>query len=78
MHSTKELELHAEAVKVTWCGCARCCAMGPRFMKLVNDQRELTVELSSHCCDSHADYETVSYEKQRFAGRSTARIQTLR
>jgi len=60
MHSSKELELHREAGKVTWCGCEACCAVGPRFMTLVRNHHEYTVALSPHCCEAHIDDEELS------------------
>jgi hypothetical protein len=49
MHSLKTLEIKDEAVKITWCACAVCSAVGPRFMTLIRNH-EYTVELDTHCC----------------------------
>jgi hypothetical protein len=60
MHSSNGLELQDEAIKITWCTCELCSAVGPRSMTLVKNQHEYRLELSSQCCGPTPDDELVS------------------
>lgn len=51
MHSLKEFSVKDEAVTITWCACALCSALGPRFVTLVRNHHEFTVDLNTQCCD---------------------------
>ncbi len=50
MHPQRDMEFEAEAVKVTWCACERCNAIGPRQMTVVRNRREYSVTLRFECC----------------------------
>jgi hypothetical protein len=58
-----------DTVTLTWCACELCNSVGPRFMTLVKNHREYTVELSSRCCNPGVEYTLVSGEQQRAAPR---------
>jgi hypothetical protein len=76
MHSSREL--HDDAVTLTWCACELCNSVGPRFMTLVKNHREYTVELSSHCCNPGIEAELVSGEAQYCSARPTLQQQIRR
>jgi hypothetical protein len=78
MHSSNELELKDEAVKLTWCACELCNAVGPRFMTLVKNHHEYTVELSSQCCDLAVEDELVSSEARYLGNHPPLRNQIRR
>jgi hypothetical protein len=78
MHSSKELEFHDEAVKITWCACELCSAVAPRFMTLVKNHCEYTVELSPQCCDLSVEDEFVSGEARHLRNRPPLRNQIRR
>ncbi len=50
MHPHENAEFEAQAVKVTWCACERCNAVGPRQMTVVKNKREYSVTLQFECC----------------------------
>jgi hypothetical protein len=50
MRSRNNMELEIEAITVTWCACPHCAAMGPRFITLVRNDREVITRLRSECC----------------------------
>jgi hypothetical protein len=50
VYQPRALELPSVAIKVTWCACARCLALGPRWMTLNKGGHETTVALSGECC----------------------------
>jgi hypothetical protein len=54
MYHPKQKELLDSAVKITWCMCARCLAVGPRTMTLNRNGHEYTVSLHTECCDISA------------------------
>jgi hypothetical protein len=60
MHSRKGLELQAAAVRITWCTCELCSAVGPRSMTLVKNRHEYQLELDSRCCKPAMGDELVS------------------
>jgi hypothetical protein len=64
MHSPTEMELHDEAVKVTWCACESCCSVGPRAMTIVRHHHEYPVHLNSDCCSLGLEDEIVSGEAE--------------
>jgi hypothetical protein len=76
MHSSREL--HDEAVTLTWCTCELCSSVGPRFMTLVKNHHEYTVELNSHCCSLGEEDELVSGDKSRASARQYPRNQIRR
>jgi hypothetical protein len=78
MHSSKELELHSDAVKITWCSCEICNATGPRSMTLVKNHHEYTVELSSNCWKPGLEDEIVSGEALYVGGHLPLRNQMPR
>jgi hypothetical protein len=78
MHSSKELDLHDEAVKLTWCACELCNAVGPRYMTLVKNHHEYTVDLSSQCCKPGVEDQLVSGEAHHFNGHPPLRNQIPR
>jgi hypothetical protein len=55
MHSLKAMNLRGEAVKVTWCACERCLALGPHTMTLVRNGRAREVALRTDCCGTALD-----------------------
>ena len=65
MQSSKELELHDEAVKVTWCSCETCRAMEPRAMTIVRHHHEYSLPLSSECRHLELEEAIVSGETER-------------
>jgi hypothetical protein len=73
MHASKELELDAEAVKITWCGCEVCNAVGPRYMTVVRNRHEYTVQLNDHCRGSDPEEVLVHGEEQCMVGRHPLR-----
>jgi hypothetical protein len=75
MHTSKELGLHDEAVKVTWCACEICNATGPRSLTLVRNHHEYTFELNSRCCDAEHEDQLVSGETHRTNGHPSLRNQ---
>ena len=50
MHFSKAMDLRDGAVKVTWCACERCLAVGPRTMTMVRNGRAREVSLRTDCC----------------------------
>jgi len=50
MQSRKEMELEVDTVRVTWCVCERCAALGPRLITLVRNNREYASSLRPECC----------------------------
>jgi hypothetical protein len=50
VYQPRALELPSDAIKVTWCACANCLALGPRWMTLNKGGRETTVALIRECC----------------------------
>ena len=50
MRSHKETELEIDGVRVTWCPCERCAAVGPRLITLVRNSRAYTSRLQADCC----------------------------
>jgi hypothetical protein len=50
MHPLHAVDFGKEAIKVTWCTCERCLAMGPRSVTLVKNGREKTLNLRGDCC----------------------------
>jgi hypothetical protein len=76
MHSSSEI--HDDAVTLTWCACELCNSVGPRFMTLVRNHREYTVELSPHCCNPGIEYERVGGETQYYDVRPSLRQQIRR
>ena len=77
MHSAKEL-VYDESVKLTWCACEVCSAVGPRFMTLVKNHHEYTVELSSRCCDLAFEDELVSSQARYLSNHPPLRNQIRR
>ena len=78
MHSSKGMELQDEAVKITWCTCEMCSAVGPRSLTLVKNQREYKLELSSQCCKTAMGDEFVSSEARYFGAPRALRNQIRR
>ena len=62
MNSARELELHDEAVKVTWCACERCSVIGPHSMTLVKHHHEEFFEFEQDCCSDDLEEVLVSGE----------------
>ena len=50
MQSPMEIELEFDAVRVAWCMCERCGALGPKLTTLVRNDREYRSSLQSGCC----------------------------
>lgn len=50
MYQPKVVELPYESIKITWCACERCLALGPRSMTLHRGGREKTFALQGECC----------------------------
>ncbi len=50
MHTLRGMELEVDVVKVTWCACERCAALGPRLITLIRNNREYTSSLRADCC----------------------------
>jgi hypothetical protein len=50
MDTLKEIELSRRSVRVTWCACERCQALGPRSISYARHGIQCTVTLSSECC----------------------------
>jgi hypothetical protein len=73
MHSSRELELREDAVKVTWCACEHCNAAGPKSMTLIRNHHEYTVDLDLHCCTPNDEEECVSGENFLFDGHNRPR-----
>jgi hypothetical protein len=78
MHASKELDLDAEAVRITWCACERCNAVGPRFMTVIRNRHEYTVQLNDHGRGSNAEETLVHDEDLHTAGRPPLRNQLPR
>jgi hypothetical protein len=76
MHSSREI--HDDAVTLTWCACGLCNSVGPRFMTLVKNHHEYTIDLSPHCCNVALEDELVSGEAQHANGRHCLRNQIPR
>jgi hypothetical protein len=75
MHSSKGLELQDEAVKITWCSCELCSAVGPRSMTLVKNHHEYQLELSSQCCKLAVGDELLSSDARYFGAPRSLRNQ---
>jgi hypothetical protein len=78
MNASKELEFEAQAVKITWCACERCNAVGPRYMTVVRNRHEYTVQLNDHQRRSDPEEPLMHDESQRIAGRPPLRNQIPR
>ncbi len=52
MRSLKEMELPIKAMRVTWCICESCGAMGPRFITGVRNDRTFLTRLRRECCQA--------------------------
>jgi hypothetical protein len=78
MHSSKELDLHDESVKITWCACEICSATGPRSMTLIRNHHEFTVDLNSHCCRVGLEGAILSSDAQFVNGHRSLRNQIPR
>ena len=76
MHSPREL--HDETVTLTWCTCELCNSVGPRFMTLVKNHHEYTVELSPHCCSLAGEEEHMTGEGRPSSARHYLRNQIQR
>lgn len=50
MRSTTEMELEVGVVRMTWCECEHCAAMGPRLITVVRNNREYVSNLRTQCC----------------------------
>ena len=70
MQSCKRFELKGEEVSITWGACALCSAVGPRFMKLIRNRHEYTVELDTQCCGLTIRNGTLRNEESLFAMES--------
>lgn len=77
MRVSKELDLDSEAVTITWCACELCNAVGPRYMTVVRNRHEYTVELSDHCRGPNAEESLVCDEDLHAAGRPSLRNHLL-
>jgi hypothetical protein len=77
MHSAKEMELHDEAVKVTWCACERCRSVGPRAMTIVRHHHEYEIPLSSDCRSLGLEEELISGESECFRRQPSLRNHVL-
>jgi hypothetical protein len=75
MHSAIGLELQDQAVKITWCSCELCSAVGPRSMTLVRNHHEYKLELSSQCCKPAVDDELLSADARYFGAPRSLRNQ---
>jgi hypothetical protein len=76
MHSTSEMDLHDEAVKVTWCACEHCSSIEPRAMTVVKHHREYTISLHE-CRNPGPEDALVSGETEhvrRHRSRLTSRV----
>jgi hypothetical protein len=73
MRVSKELKLDSEAVTITWCACGLCNAVGPRYMTVVRNRHEYTVELSDRCGRTGAEESLVCDEDLHSAGRPRLR-----
>jgi len=73
MHSSSGL--HDETATLTWCTCELCNSVGPRFMTLIKNQREYTVELSPHCCSLTGEAEHMTGEGRPPSARQHLRNQ---
>jgi hypothetical protein len=78
MYTSKELELDPEAVKITWCACEVCNALGPRYMTVVRNQFEYTVQLNDHCPGQELEEALVCGENLSRAGHPPLRHQLPR
>ena len=78
MHASKELELATEAVKITWRACEQCNAVGPRYMTVVRNRHEYTVQLNDHGRGSNAEEALVCDQDLHVAGRPPLRNQLPR
>ena len=77
MQASKELELDPESVKITWCACDVCKALGPRYMTVVRNRHEYTVQMNDHC-HGHDVEALVCGENLNLAGRLPMRSQLPR
>jgi hypothetical protein len=74
MHSPKDRQFNPDAVKITWCACELCAAMSPRFMTLVRNRHEYTVDLDTRCCGANIEDELAhSYDSGTAARRGPGR-----
>jgi hypothetical protein len=79
MQASKELELDPESVKITWCVCEVCNALGPRYMTVVRNRHEVTVQLNDHCRGHDVEEALVCGEETlNSAGRPPLRNQLPR
>jgi hypothetical protein len=60
MHSSKSCQLQDDAIKITWCNCDLCSAVGPRSILVIKNQHEYQLELSAQCCKPIAGDEFLS------------------
>jgi hypothetical protein len=70
--------LHDDGVTLTWCACEHCSSIGPRFMTLVKNHHEYTIELDSRCCNPGAEDALLSDEAEHYNGRHPLRNQIPR
>ena len=44
------IELDFDTVRVTWCVCEHCAALGPKLITLVRKNRQYTSNPHAECC----------------------------
>ena len=55
MRLQEGISLDTDTVRVTWCTCDKCAALGPQRITVIRHGREYLRTLRAECCDVCTD-----------------------